>query len=577
MAKIPSPEEWMAQQGMKPAGVVNKIPSPEEWMAQQSGPDYKADVEAFRSKNRNVSAPGNFDTIKDIGAGAWHGVTAPVRGVRQLFNYATGDTGKLKQLMEEEEKDYNALGTAGKGANIAAQVGTAFIPVAGQIGKLAQFGGKGAQLAAKAGSAATGIGSAVPKTLTGSVGLGALQAGAQPLATENGEAKNFGSEKLKQIAMGAGLGAGAHGLGKVLGGGSEAVKRASEDLGGIATPGQLLQAAKPGFNATEWERRLGMVLPGSNILNRRDLANEAGVTTMLAREAEKAGVNVKDAAGFKDIFNKVQTGKKQGYEDVVPNLSFGKDTNKLASELSTTFTDATRGLTAPMKREILDVLSNNGLHLSGKVKKGAYEGINVQSVLSELNQQISSRFAHNATRQDNVVGESLVKLRDKLLDVAEKNSPKGAADRYKALNRLHQMTGSDVQSKKGVFGRAGTYINAEERGAPSLRELQQAAGAGRQTKARNEIREEASRLSDIAGKHSTAGQGEISKLFRLGANVATLGASPWTLGAQFAPALLYNERSLKMLNKLAQEGNPEAQRMLVQLSHGANRTTAQGE
>lgn len=569
-----SPEEWLKQQG------GGKPLSPEEWMAKQqgrtgtsAGPDYAGDVAAFRNKKVMEKPLGEQGAVGDFLSGLGHGVMAPVRGVRQAYNYATGDQKTLERLQREEEEASKKLGGWGTAGNVIGQVGTSFIPVAGQIGKAGQLGAKAAQAASKLGTTA--------KAAATGAGVAALD----PTMSKEGQAQDYLTEKAKDVALGAGLGGAAGQVSKLFGGKlfGEAGKKASEDLGGIATPGQLISAArgagtdapKFGANATEWERRAGMVLPGSNILGSRDLAHEAGVAGMLAKEAAKAGVDVSQGRGFKDVYKLAQEGKAKGYADTVKQLSFGKSAEDFSKAVDTSLASHTKNLTGPVAEDVAMALRQAGVdpyNVAGKTQLGGYSGQNVQDILSTLNKEISSRFGQNATRHDNVAGEALIKIRDDMVKMAEKGSSPEAFKRFQDLNRLHQMTGPDTQTKRGVFGRAASYVNARERGAPTLRELSQAAGAGRQTKARNEIAEQAARLEDIAGKHSTTGQGELSKLFRIGANVASLGASPWTLGAQFLPYGVYNKTTLKALNKLAQEGNPEAQRRLLMMGRGAAAT-----
>lgn len=504
--------------------------------------------------------------VVDFGKGAWHGLTAPARGARQLYNYATGDEETLKRLQREEEEADKALSGAGQVGNLVGQVGGAFIPFAGQIGKAAQVGAKGAQLATRA----------IPTTIKGAAGSAGIGAAMQPLQAKEGEERvgsSFGTEKLKQGAIGAVLGGGAAGAAKLFEPASAAVRQASKDLGGMATPGQLMQAGNRLWgHAGEVERRLGQYLPGSGITSSRDAAHEAAVRSMLAKEAEKAGVDVSKAGNFKDMFQATQKGKKEGYGDVVPQLSFGPTVDRAHRVAGVSFRRHTDDLTDPVRQDVASALAQSGLsQLKGKTRKGAYEGQNAQDVLSSLNKQIADRFAHNATRMDNAAGEALVKIRDDMLKQLEKHSPAEAIERYKALNRLHQMTGSDIQTKQGVFGRAKGYTNAQERGTPTLREVNQAASAGRQTKARNEVAEEAARLEGITGRHSTASQGEMAKLFTM------LKGAPATIGSfgtsVVLPRTIYNPATIKMINKLAQEGNPEAQKILVMMGQ----TGAQGQ
>lgn len=172
------PYEIETQDGI----VIRNIPD----SVRPDDPNLRARVHQIRAEKSGEKGPdptGSF--FENMAAGAGKAVVDTGRGIRQLASYAgIGDKNAIQQEIDESRQRDAALMNTGGGlvGNVGTQIGTALLPGAAM---------------ARAGGAVGAAGKAMlsaPATLNGALvqgGLGAAQAGIQPVASDESRGANM--------------------------------------------------------------------------------------------------------------------------------------------------------------------------------------------------------------------------------------------------------------------------------------------------------------------------------------------------------------------------------------------------
>lgn len=478
--------------------------------------------------------------LSKAAVGFGRGLTAPIRAAQQL---AASPEERARLAREEAARD-EQLGGWGTAGNIA----SAFVPGLG---------------AAKLAGGAAKLG------LKGAAGLGAAQAVSQPLTSAGATEDSMGlgdflAQKGTQAATGAALGGAGQKVGDIIGRkGSEAVREASRMLGGVATPGQLAAASgsKLGKGIQSLESQAGEWLPFSGIESSLKRSQELGAQNVLKNVADRAGLKTQ-GDDFRGILESAQKAKKEGYDTIAPQLRAGAIRG--VDALQTPFIQAAQKLTDAEAQQLARVVNSS-------VPAGAFRGENIQSTLSDLNKAIKGHFSQGATASDRRIGEALMDIRDSLHGRVQQHSAPQTKEQLDKLNKAHAQLGK-------LEGAVGTYKSAFERGAPTLDQIvQKSLAGGKPSKHSKELAEEASKVLEYAGKQRNPSD---LRDIRKALTVAGQGAAgTMGLGAIFPQALtlpIYNKKSLAMINKMAAEGNPTAQKILVQLSQAGAMGAGQG-